>query len=213
MKTPQDKLIKYVADLEKMAVITIVQERLSQGYNPFQILEACQEGVRIVGHRFEQGRYYIAGLIMAGEILRIVVEMLQPYLQQPTQNSTLETIVIGTVQGDIHDIGKNLVTFMLDVNGFDVLDLGIDVPPQQFVDAIQTFKPQVVALSGFLTLAYDSMKRTVDAIEATVAQDDVKIMIGGGQINDKIKEYVGAHAYGKDAMSAVRLAQGWIGGA
>jgi 5-methyltetrahydrofolate--homocysteine methyltransferase len=120
-------------------------------------------------------------------------------------------VLIGTVAGDIHDIGKNIVTFMLDVNGFDVLDLGVDVSPQKFVEAIQDFEPQVIGLSGFLTLAFDAMKETVEAIKAAGLRDGVKIMIGGGQVNEKIQEYTSADAYGKDAMAGVSLAKKWIG--
>jgi methanogenic corrinoid protein MtbC1 len=121
-------------------------------------------------------------------------------------------VLIGTVEGDIHDIGKDIVTFMLDVNGFDVLDLGVDVSPQKFVEAIQDFEPQVVGLSGFLTLTFDVMKGTVAAIEAAGLRDGVKIMIGGGQMNDQIREYADADAYGQDAMAAVNLAKKWTGG-
>ena len=120
-------------------------------------------------------------------------------------------MIIGTVAGDIHDIGKDIVTFMLDVSGFDVLDLGIDVPAETFVAKIKEFQPQVVGLSGFLTLAFDSMKNTIAAIEKAGLRDKVKIMIGGGQIDDAVRVYVGADAYGKDAVAGVQLARKWIG--
>jgi 5-methyltetrahydrofolate--homocysteine methyltransferase len=138
--------------------------------------------------------------------------MVKPELAKGPEVPYRGTVIIGSVAGDIHDIGKNIVTFMLDVNGFQVHDLGVDVSPQQFVDAIQAYSPQVVGLSGFLTLAFDSMKDTVAAIDAAGLRDRVKIMIGGGQITDKIREYAGADAYGDDAMEAVNLAKDWIGG-
>jgi 5-methyltetrahydrofolate--homocysteine methyltransferase len=116
------------------------------------------------------------------------------------------------VAGDIHDIGKDLVVFMLDVSGFEVTDLGIDVPVKKFVDAVKETGSTVVGLSGFLTLAFDSMKETVDALAKAGLRDKVKIMIGGGQIDDQVKKYTGADAYGRDAMAAVKLAKGWIGG-
>ncbi len=114
--------------------------------------------------------------------------------------------------GDIHDIGKDIVTFMLDVSGFDVLDIGIDVPVQTFLEKIKEFQPQVVGLSGFLTLAFDSMKKTVEAIEKEGLRDKIKIMIGGGQMDETVKAYVGADAYGKDAVAGVQLCKQWIGG-
>ena len=120
-------------------------------------------------------------------------------------------VLIGTVEGDIHDIGKNIVSFMLDVNGFEVLDLGVDVPPQKFVDAIQDFQPQVVALSGFLTLSFDAMKNTVAAIDSAGLRDKVKIMIGGGQINEEVNEYAGADGYGRDAVAGISFAKKWVG--
>ncbi len=120
--------------------------------------------------------------------------------------------VVGTVAGDIHDIGKDLVVFMLDVSGFEVLDLGIDVPAQKFVDAIKESGSRVVGLSGFLTLAFDSMKETIDAIQKAGLRDKVKIMIGGGQIDEQVRRFTGADAYGRDAVAAVQLAKGWIGG-
>ncbi len=113
--------------------------------------------------------------------------------------------------GDIHDIGKDIVTFMLDVSGYDVLDIGIDVPIQVFVDKIKEFQPSVVGLSGFLTLAFDSMKKTVEALEKAGLRDNVKIMIGGGQMDDEVRKYVRADAYGKDAVAAVNLCKQWIG--
>jgi 5-methyltetrahydrofolate--homocysteine methyltransferase len=120
-------------------------------------------------------------------------------------------VLVGTVQGDIHDIGKDIVVFMLDSAGFEVLDLGIDVPQEKFVETIKKFQPRVVGLSGFLTLAFDSMKATVEAIEEAGLRGQVKIMIGGGQMDDHVKEYCGADAYGADAVAAVSLSRLWIG--
>ncbi|MGD8516525.1 MAG: cobalamin-dependent protein, partial [Anaerolineae bacterium] len=165
-----------------------------------------------VGQRFETGQYFLPELIMAGEMLSQITDLVKPELAKAPQAESKGSVVIGSVAGDIHDIGKNIVTFMLDVNGFEVHDLGVDVSPQAFVDAIQTYRADVVGLSGFLTLAFDAMKDTVAAIEAAGLRDSVKIMVGGGQVTDKIREYTGADAYGDDAMEAVGLAKSWIGG-
>jgi 5-methyltetrahydrofolate--homocysteine methyltransferase len=119
--------------------------------------------------------------------------------------------MIGTVAGDIHNIGKDIVTFMLDVSGFEVLDLGIDVPVEVFVEKAKAFQPQVIGLSGLLTLAFDSMKQTVEALEKAGLRDKVKIMIGGGQVDEEVKKHTKADAYGKDAMAAVTLCKQWIG--
>jgi 5-methyltetrahydrofolate--homocysteine methyltransferase len=134
-------------------------------------------------------------------------------LAQAPHAGELGKIVLGTVAGDLHDIGKNLVTFMLDVNGFAVYDLGIDVKPQIFVDKIKEVQPQIVGMSGFLTSVYQAMKDTVDAIAVAGLRNEVKIMIGGGVMDEEIRKFAGADAYGEDAMAAVNLAKDWIGGA
>jgi 5-methyltetrahydrofolate--homocysteine methyltransferase len=118
---------------------------------------------------------------------------------------------MGTVKGDIHDIGKDIVTFLLDVNGFEVKDIGVDAPPEKFVEAIKDFNPQIVGMSGLLTLAYDSMKETVQAIKEAGLRDNVKIMIGGGQMDDKVREYTGSDAYCPDAMAGVSKTKEWLG--
>ena len=120
-------------------------------------------------------------------------------------------MLLGTVYGDIHDIGKDVVKFMLDVNGFEVLDLGVDVPADKFIERMKEFKPKVLALSGFLTLAYDSMKETIQKLKDAGLRDGVKIMIGGGTVDKRIVEYVGADAYGESAVDAVNIAAKWMG--
>ena len=115
------------------------------------------------------------------------------------------------MHGDLHDIGKNIVTFMLDINGFDVKDIGIDVPAETFIDEINQFQPDVVGLSGFLTLAFDSMKETIEAIQDAGLRDTIKIMIGGGQVDETVRNYTGADAFGTNAIDAVSLCKNWIG--
>ncbi|MDE3077395.1 MAG: cobalamin-dependent protein, partial [Chloroflexota bacterium] len=139
-----------------------------------------------------------------------ISDIVKPRLTQEAGQQKLGRIVIGTVEGDIHDIGKDIVTFMLDVNGFDVRDLGVDVPASKFIEAVREFDPQVVGLSGFLTLAYDPMKNTVQALQEAGLREKVKVMIGGGQMDEHIRDYTGADAYGKDAMAAVELAKAWV---
>jgi 5-methyltetrahydrofolate--homocysteine methyltransferase len=168
--------------------------------------------MNIVGQRFADDYYFIPDLVFSGEILKGIVKRLEPHLKKADETERLGKVVVGTVAGDIHDIGKDLVVFMLDVHGFEVLDLGIDVPAEKFVETIKESGSTVVGLSGFLTLAFDSMKATVKAIKDAGLRDQVKIMIGGGQMNDDVKGYAGADAYGKDAVAAVKLVQGWIGG-
>jgi methanogenic corrinoid protein MtbC1 len=207
-----NKLVELMADLMEDDVLALVKEKIAQGADPMGILNDARQAMEVVGKRFETGEYFIPDLIMAGEILKEISEMVKPLLEKSGSGAKKGKVLIGTVAGDIHDIGKDIVTFMLDVSGFDVLDVGIDVPVQTFIDKIKEFQPQVVGLSGFLTLAFDSMKKTIEAIDKEGLRDNVKIMIGGGQIDETVKAYVGADAYGKDAVAGVQLCKQWIGG-
>ncbi len=202
-----------MATMKEQEAISIAKDLIDKGEDPLKIFASCREAMEIVGSRFEKGEYFLPELMMSGEILRQISELLKPLMKEGAETGKdAGKVIIATVQGDIHDIGKDIVVLMLDVNGFDVLDLGIDVSPEKIIEAIKDFKPQVVGLSGFLTVAFDSMKKTVEQIEAAGLRDDIKIMIGGGQIDDEIKNYAGADAYGVDAMAAVHLSQNWIGG-
>jgi methanogenic corrinoid protein MtbC1 len=205
-------LIKTLADLKEKEALEIVQDRLSAGDDPLRILEDARRALEIVGKRFSDSEYFIPDLVYSGEILKGITDMVKPKIDKGAEIKRLGKVIVGTVAGDIHDIGKDIVVFMLDVNGFEVKDLGIDVPVQKFVDAIKETGSKVVGLSGFLTLAFQSMKDTVDAIKKAGLRDKVKIMIGGGQIDEQVRSFTEADAYGKDAMEAVKFAKGWIGG-
>jgi methanogenic corrinoid protein MtbC1 len=167
----------------------------------------------IVGERFEMREYFLPELIIAGELLEALGDLVKPKLKADApQAEPRGKVVIGTVAGDIHDIGKGIVSFMLGVNNFEVHDLGVDVPAARFVEAVAKVRPEVVGMSGFLTLAFDQMRATVQAIEEAGLRESVKIMIGGSVMDDSAAEYVGADAYGKDALAAVDLAKTWTGG-
>jgi len=205
-------LVKTLADLKEKEVLKIVEDRLNTGEDPLKILDDARRAVEIVGKRFADGEYFIPELIYSGEILKVITERVKPKITQAAGVKRLGKVIIGTVAGDIHDIGKDIVVFMLDVNGFEVFDLGVDVPAQKFVDKIKETGSRVVGMSGFLTLAFQSMKDTVEAIKKAGLRDKVKIMIGGGQIDEQVRIFSEADGYGKDAMTAVTLAKGWIGG-
>ena len=207
-----DKLVHLMADLKEKETIAMVKELIKEGADPMEILDAARSAMELVGKRFESGEYFIPDLFMAGEMMKGISEIVKPLLKKGDTRTKKGKVLIGTVAGDIHDIGKDIVTFMLDVSGYDILDLGIDVPVNTFVEKTREFQPQVVGLSGFLTLAFDSMKKTVEALEQAGLRDKVKIMIGGGQIDDEVRKYARADAYGKDAVAAVNLCRQWIGG-
>jgi methanogenic corrinoid protein MtbC1 len=205
------KLINAIADMKEKEVLAMVREMDKKGSPPMAILDALRGAMDIVGQRYEKGVYFLPELILAGEIMNQITEIIKPRLEKSSQTKHRGKVLIGTVEGDIHSIGKDIVSFMLDVNGFEVLDLGVDVPAQKFTEAIRDFRPQVVGLSGFLTLAFDVMKETIAAITNAGLRDRIKIMIGGGQISEQVKIHTEADAYGKDAMAAVTLAKNWIG--
>jgi methanogenic corrinoid protein MtbC1 len=207
------ELIDAITDMREEDAVKIADDLLNSGADPMGILDDCREALGVIGSRFAAGECFVPELILAGEMLRQISTLAKPKIAErgDAPKEKLGRIVIGTVEGDIHDIGKDIVTFMLDINGFDVMDLGVDVPVAKFVEAVKSFKPQVVGLSGFLTLAYDPMKNTVQALKDAGLRDDIKIMIGGGQMDDQVAQYARADAYGKDAMAAVTLAKGWMG--
>jgi methanogenic corrinoid protein MtbC1 len=203
-------LAKALSDLQEEDALSAVKERMAKGEDPLKILEDARKGMEIVGKRFASSEYFVPDLIYSGEILKAITEIVKPKMSQGADVKRLGKIVFGTVAGDIHDIGKDIVEFMLDVNGFEVIDLGVDVPADKFVEKIKESGAGIVGLSGFLTLAFDSMKNTIEAIKEAGLRDKVKIMIGGGQISDEVRKYTGADGFGKDAMAGVALARQWI---
>lgn len=203
-------LVTTLADLKEDEALDIVKQRLDAGDDPLAILADASKAMEIVGTRFAASEYFIPDLVYSGEILKSINDIVKPRLTTQGEDKRLGKVVFGTVQGDIHDIGKDIVVFMLDVSGFEVHDLGIDVPAEKFVEKIKETGAPIVGLSGFLTLAFDSMKHTIEAIKEAGLRDDVKIMIGGGQMTDEVRKYTGADAYGKDAMTGVALAKKWI---
>lgn len=204
-------LSKALADLKEDEAVAIAREKLNAGTDPMAILEEARRGMETVGKRFASSEYFIPDLVYSGEILKKINELVKPRLSKESGVKRGGKVIIGTVAGDIHDIGKDIVVFMLDVSGFEVIDLGVDVPVPKFVATIKQSGAPIVGLSGFLTLAYDAMKQTIEAIKAAGLRDKVKIMIGGGQITDDIVKYTGADAYGKDAIAGVSLARKWAG--
>ena len=202
------ELIEAITEMREEDAVAITNRLLDSGASPVDVLEACREAMDIIGKRFETGESFIPELILAGEILGQISAIIKPRIQQVGESKKLGKIVIGTVQGDIHDIAKDIVGFMLDINGFEVTDLGVDVPPAKFVETVKQTGAKIVGLSGFLTLAFDPMKYTVQALK-DAGLTDVKIMIGGGQVDENIRQYTGADAYGKDAMAAVAIAKSW----
>jgi 5-methyltetrahydrofolate--homocysteine methyltransferase len=208
----KDQLIEALADIREEEALTLARQMLEAGEDPQAVLDASREAMGIVGDRYDQGEYFLPQLVIAGDMLTEIADMVKPRIEdRDVTTEPLGTIIIGTVAGDIHDIGKDIVAFMLDANSFEVHNLGVDVAAQTFVEKIGEVNPEIVGLSGFLTLAYDSMRKTVEAIVEAGLRDKVKIMVGGAPMNEGVREYIGADAYGPNATTAVRLAKEWLG--
>jgi methylmalonyl-CoA mutase cobalamin-binding domain/chain len=209
MTNTREQLIHLLADLEEDEVLRIVRQRVADGDDPLQIIEDCNEGMRLVGQRYERGEFYVSGLIMSGEIFREVVEYVQPMLEQRANGQSWGRVLVGTVSGDIHDIGKNMVGMLLACHGFDVIDLGVDVPPAEFAAKAIEVKPDIVGLSGLITSSFESMRATVAVLRAEAQQQALSfpIVIGGGMIDEAVCRFVGADYWVSDAMSGVRLCQ------
>lgn len=205
----KSKLSQLVADLEEDAVLDIVQQRIDSGADLLQIITDCNEGMREVGLLYEKEEYFIAGLIMSGEIFRQVVEMVQPLLLEQLSGESSGTILVGTVSGDIHDLGKNMFGMLLSCHGFEVIDLGVDIPPQDFAAKVIETKPDLVGLSGLITASFDPMKKTITLIREAFKKHDFKIpiLVGGGFIDEQIHQYVGSDYWLPDAMAGVRLCE------
>ena len=182
------------------------QEALAQHIPPLEILGSMRKGLAKAGAKYERGEYFLSELVMTGIMAQDLSIMLKPYLQG-AKNQFLAKVVIGTVKGDLHDIGKNLVSVMLSSAGFQVLDLGVDAPPERFTEAIERDRPRIVAFSCLLTIAMDAMKTTIDRLERQGFRKEVRVLVGGRPITSDFARLIGADGYGADAIEAVSVAK------
>jgi methanogenic corrinoid protein MtbC1 len=206
---PPNRLTTLVAALDEDAVLKLVRQRIIAGDEPLQIIEDCNAGMRLVGQKYESREYFVSGLIMSGEIFREVVELVQPLMQIRGIERSKGLILLGTVSGDIHDIGKSMVSMLLSCHGFTVVDLGVDVPAETFAEKAVQIKPDIVGLSGLITASFETMRETVSALREKSHANHVSfpIIVGGGMIDEQVSQYVGADYWVSDAMSGVRLCQ------
>lgn len=205
-----DTLAKLMGDLLEEEVYAEVKRQLEEGVPPEQVFGELQKGMEIIGECYQAQEYYLSELIMAADIFKKAAEPFQERLKGESRE-TLGTMVLGTVAGDIHDIGKNIVALVFSSNGFKVIDLGVDVPVQKFVDAVKEHKPQIVGLSCLLTTSFDSLKATVEALEQAGLRDGVKVLIGGGPVDESTCKYAKADAYCVDAPTGVEIAKKMLG--
>jgi methylmalonyl-CoA mutase cobalamin-binding domain/chain len=196
-----------IAALDEHGALDAVNERLAAGEDPLAIIEECQTGMRWVGEHYQSGKYFISGLIMAGEIFREAMVALGPLLPEETADAGQGTVLIATVRGDIHDLGKNIVTMMLRSYGIQVHDLGVDVSPATIARKVVELQPDILGLSGLLTVATDGMKATVEAVRdgERASGRRVPVIIGGGIVDEQMRTWTGADLWADDASRGVQL--------
>ncbi|PKM81042.1 MAG: 5-methyltetrahydrofolate--homocysteine methyltransferase [Firmicutes bacterium HGW-Firmicutes-14] len=199
-----DALSKAMTELEEDEVSALVKSRLDGGIAPLEIVNALQAGMVEVGKRFESGEFFLSELVMAGEIMKDAMTILEPQLSGGSSDSK-GTVIIGTVKGDIHDLGKDIVVMLLKGSGYNVIDLGVDVPKEKFVEAIKESQAPLVGMSVLLTSCQEAMKDAITAIRAEGL--DIKVLIGGNYVDKTVMEHVGADYYGKDASDGLKVAE------
>ncbi len=211
-KDESEELIHYITDLQEEKVIGLIHKRLKSGDDPLRIVQDCQKGVYKVGALYEKKEYYLSGLIMAGEILQKTMELIRPVMEKENIQMKKGTgrIVIGTASGDIHDIGKDIIVMLLSCAGFTVYDLGVDVPPEKFLEKTIEVKPHVVGISALLTTAHESLHETIDLLKSEIKTSRIsmpQVIIGGGQIDETVCDQVGSDAWTNDALEGLRYCQ------
>jgi methylmalonyl-CoA mutase cobalamin-binding domain/chain len=197
------RIATLLGDLEEDELLETVEQSLSAGVDPLAVVESCRSGMEIVGKRFSEEEYFVSELICSAELFQSVMDKVTPLLSPSDDQGPKTRVVIGTVKDDIHDIGKDIVIAMLRCSGYEVYDLGINVPPEEFVNKVKETGAKIVGMSGLLTIAFSSMEETIKALKD--AGLNVKTMIGGGMTNDLVCEKVGADGWGRDAMEAVNM--------
>ncbi len=209
-----EKLATLIAELREQKVLESIEQHLAAGVPPREILSGCQKGMRVVGSMHGDGIYFIAGLIMAGEIMRQAVDLLKPLMIRSVPSKNLGRVLLGTIAGDIHDIGKNLFRDLLECHGFTVMDLGVDVPPEEFVRAAKDFNPDLVAVSALITDSFPNLRELVQVFEKTFGERIKRpiIMIGGGQVDDVVNRVSGSDCWTQDAFAGVKLCERLVTG-
>ncbi len=208
MKELMDAMVEMMED----KVLALTKQYLEEGKNPVEIFRSYQSAMEEIGKRFEDGTYFIPELIMSGEMMKTGSGLIKPYLNEgeAAGGEKIGRFLLATIEGDVHDIGKNIVAMMMDLNGFEVLDLGVDVPTDAIIEKAKTFKPHIIGISGLLTLAFDPMKKLVDKLKDAGMRNDYKVIIGGAQLDERICDYVGADAFVTDAVAGVNKCKEWM---
>jgi len=211
LKGKERSLVNHVEQLDEENVVKLADELLNEGMDPLYLLELIKEGMNGVGKLYERKDYYIADLIMAGLIFKQVLELDKMTAHfHSSQKNKIGRVVLGTVKGDIHDIGKDIFRGMLEANGFEVIDVGVDVPKELFIKKFEEYKPDILGLSGVLTYTVESMKEVVDAFVGVGIRDKVRIIVGGNHLTEEICKFVGADNFANDASVGIKTCKEWM---
>lgn len=200
----KDELLEAIVNLDEELALTLVKKQIEAGNTPLEIVEVCKKGVEIVGERYSEGQYFLSDLIMTEEILKEIMGIIEPYLTTNIPTNGI-SVVFGTIEGDIHDLGKNIIIYLLRSTGFKVYDLGIDVDPEKFVKAVSETGACILGISVLLSFCVGSIKKVVDLLEEVGLRGQVKVVIGGYPVDQKVKEYTGADYYAKDVTKAIEI--------
>lgn len=201
----EDELQIAMADLDEEKTLMLAEERIKAGYTSVEIIESCRRGVEIVGEKYSDSHYYLSDLIMSEEILKGVMRVLEPYIPLNSSEKKGLTIVMGTIEGDIHDLGKNIIIYLLRSSGYQVHDLGVDVTPERFIQAVNETKASILGISVLLSFCIGSIKRVVDLLVEAGMRDKVKVVVGGYPVNQQVKEFTGADFYANDVTEALKI--------
>ena len=207
-----EELALAIVDLDREKVLNLVESRSKKGESPLQILEECRQGMTIVGERYQKGEFFLLELMLSGEIFKGVMAILEPQLAKERPPKPLGRIVLATLKGDIHNLGKDLFGSLVKIQGFEVYDLGVDVAPALVVDKVKEVKPDFVGFSALITSTFDSMKQASEMLEKAGLRKRFKLMVGGGITTPMVKDYIGADFQTRDAMEGVAYCMKSIGG-
>jgi len=198
-------LTNNLVELERDQVLSEVKERLNQGEDPLKIFNECKQGMELVGEKYKNKEYFLAELMLSGDLFREATELIEPFLGEiKTEGDIKGKIILVTVQGDIHDLGKNILATLLKLEGFEVFDLGVDVDPDIVVDKVKELQPDFLGFSSLLTVTFDPMKNIIDKLKAAGLRDKLKIMVGGGITTPLVRDYIGADFQTIDAMEGIQ---------
>ena len=206
------ELMKAIVELKRDEIKGLVKARIDKGEDPLQILNECRQGMNEVGDLYQKGDYFLAELMLSAEVFKGAVALLEPHLARARPSKPLGKVLLATLKGDIHDLGKNIFATMLKAQGFEIIDMGVDVHPKLVLEKVKETSPDFVGFSALISNAFDSMKEAVDTLEANSLRDQFKIMVGGGVTNSSVKDYIRADFQTIDAMEGVRYCMDTIKG-